>query len=130
MAPQQVTLTQLLLQGLTFSPQVLKKDQEAGSSTTTIQPDKVNDKHNELSGSRCSKGTWRRVFQVSGAIFSFSLMTKKLHHTMANQLYQKALQGGLKLSKYVKLLTLFESQGKSFRSGINQFFHRFSQIGL
>ena len=70
-APQQVIITQLLLQGLTFSPQVLNKDQEVGSSTTTIQPDKVKGKHNELSGSRCSKGTWRQVFQVSGAKFFF-----------------------------------------------------------
>ena len=66
-APQQVIITQLLLQGLTFSPQ---KDQEAGSSTTTIQPDKVKDKRANVSGKRCSKGTWRQVFQVSGARFS------------------------------------------------------------
>ena len=70
-APQQVIITQLLLQGLTFSPQVLNKDQEAGSSTTIIQPDKAKDKHANVSGKLCSKGTWRQVFQVSGARFSF-----------------------------------------------------------
>ena len=32
-----------------------------------MQPDKVKDKRANVSGKRCSKGTWRQFIQVSGA---------------------------------------------------------------
>ena len=106
---------------LTFSPQVLNKDQEAGSSTTTIQPDKEKDKPNELSWSRCSKGTWRRAVQVSGAGFFFWLMNKKLDRHSGEPTLSKSTFRWLKLSRYLYLLALFESGGKSFRNRNNQF---------
>ena len=47
----------------------MTKDEERESSTSSIQPDRVQEKIFKLSGERCTKGAWRRFFECTGQIF-------------------------------------------------------------
>ena len=56
----------------------MTKDKERGSSTSSIQPDRVQEKLFKLSGERCTKGAWRRFFECTGQLFLLLLKVKSL----------------------------------------------------